>query len=56
MKDFQVEITQLLQITVSIKAESREKAIQEARSLYDKGQFKIDSSNLIATEFDISPI
>lgn len=56
MKNFQVEITQLLQITVNIKAESREEAIQEARALYDKGQFKIDNKNLIATEFDISPI
>ena len=55
MKEFEVEITEILQITVKVKAESGQKAVESVRAGYGKGQYKIDSSDLVATEFDVKP-
>ncbi|MDD5945369.1 MAG: DpnD/PcfM family protein [Clostridia bacterium] len=55
MKEFEVEITEILQITVQVKAESGQKAVEAVRAGYKMGQYKIDSSDLVATEFDVKP-
>ncbi len=53
MREFKVEITEIIQITVDIEAKSREKAVESARFRYDSGEFAIDSSDLLATEFEV---
>ena len=55
LKEFHVEITEILQITVKIEAESEEKAVEEARARYSGGDYIINESDLVATEFDVKP-
>ena len=55
MKEFHVEITEILQITVKIEAQSEEKAVEEARARYSGGDYIINESDLVATEFDVKP-
>ena len=55
MRNFQVEITEIFQIKVNIEAEIKEQAFEKVRSLYNEGQYLINDSNLVATEFDINP-
>ncbi len=55
MKEFHVEITEILQITVKVRAESRAEAVEAAKKNYGRGKYPINSSNLVATEFDVKP-
>ena len=48
MKEFHVEITEILQKTVKIKAENQEEAVEAAKARYSGGEY-------VATEFDVRP-
>lgn len=53
MKEFHVEIMEILQTTVKIMAENREAAVDTARRNYDMGKYSV--KDLVATEFDVRP-
>ena len=55
MKEFHVEITEILQKTVKINAENQEEAVEAAKARYSGGEYVIDGSDLVATEFDVRP-
>ena len=55
MKEFQVDITEILQITVNVRADSEEKALEAVRKRYGGGAYELNRCDLVAAEFDIRP-
>lgn len=55
MKKFHIDITEILQITVDIEAESEKKAIETVKRRYGNGEYNIGKIDLVAAEFDIRP-
>lgn len=53
MKIYNVEITEILQIAVSIEANSEEEALKIIRKKYDDEEIILDESNLITSNFNI---
>lgn len=51
MKNYTIEITETLQKQVTVKANSREEAIQKVRKKYFDCDIILDSNNYIDTEF-----
>lgn len=50
---YQVEITETLQRTVEVEAESKSDAISKAKEQYNNSEIELDSSDFIDTEFDL---
>ena len=48
-----VEITEVLQKTVEIEAESKSEAISKVKEQYYNGKVELDASDFIDTEFEI---
>lgn len=53
MKEFFIEITEVLQKTISIVSETEEDALRLAKESYDKEKITLDETNLIEVNFDI---
>lgn len=51
MKEFEIEITETLQKTVKIRAESREKAEAIAQEKWNRCEIVLDSENFIEADF-----
>lgn len=51
MKNYTIEITETLQKQVTVKANSREEAIQKVKEQYHDCDIILDSNNHIDTEF-----
>lgn len=50
---YQVEITETLQRTVEVEAESESEAINKVKKQYNNGEIELDTSDFIDTEFEI---
>ena len=48
-----VEITETLQMSVEIEAESAEDAERQARSMYRRGDIVLDASDYVDVAFDV---
>lgn len=48
-----VEITEVLQKTIEVEAESKSEAINKAKEQYYNGEVELDASDFINTEFEI---
>ena len=55
MKEFYVEITEIFQKTVKVEAEDGDNALLRARERYDRGEYSVKPSEIVAAEFDIKP-
>lgn len=53
MKEYNVEITETLQKTITIMAESEEDAIEKAKESYYAEEIVLDDSAYIDTEYNI---
>ena len=53
MKEFYVEITEIFQKTVKVEAEDGDNALLRARERYDRGEYSVKPSEIVAAEFDI---
>lgn len=53
MKNFNVEITEILQKTITIEASSEEEALRIVRKRYSEEDIILDDSYFITTEFNI---
>ena len=51
MKEFEIEITETLQKTVKIRAESREKAEAIAQEKWNRCEIVLDSENFMGADF-----
>ena len=51
MKEFEIEITETLQKTVKIRAESREEAEAIAQKKWNRCEIVLDSENFIEADF-----
>ena len=51
MKEFEIEITETLQKTVKIRAESREEAEAIAQEKWNRCEIVLDSENFIEADF-----
>jgi len=54
MKEFKIEITELLSKSLVLKADSEEKAIEKAKYLYDNEEITLDSDNYVNTEIKLT--
>ena len=48
-----VEITEVLQKTIEVEAESKSEAINKAKEQYYNGEVELDASDFVDTEFEI---
>ncbi len=53
MKIFNIEITETLQKTISVEANSEEEALRIIRKKYSDEEIVLDESDLITTHFNI---
>lgn len=52
--EFQIEITETLQKTITVEAINLEDALMKARSQYENETIVLDSDDFVDVEFDIS--
>ena len=53
MEKYKVEITEYLQRTIEVEAESKSEAIAKVKEEYNKGNIILDSNDFIAKEINI---
>jgi hypothetical protein len=56
LREFDVEITETLQMTVRVKATGREEAEQLVKAQYHDSEHILDADNLTDVEFEASPV
>lgn len=55
MKNYEVEITETLQLTVNVEANSREEAEAKAEEQWHLGEHILDADNFVGVDFKAVP-
>lgn len=53
MKKYNVEVTEILQKTITVEASSEEEALKIVQAKYNEEEIILDDSNLITSNFNI---
>ena len=53
MSTYKIEITETLQKIIEIEAQSKDKAFQKVKEMYNREEIVLDSSNYVDTEMNI---